>query len=67
MKSVCIFLLSGCAALAVSCVDKVKSDINRNVDIAALEPMTAYEVPVKGASRPWFRSAANNWPQPAAR
>lgn len=47
MKSVRIFLLSGCAALAVSCVDKVKSDINRNVDIAALEPMTAYEVPVK--------------------
>ena len=47
MKSVRIFLLSGCAALAVSCVDKVKSDINRNVNIAALEPMTAYEVPVK--------------------
>lgn len=42
-----IFLLSCCAALAAACVGKVKTDINRGVDIAALEPMAEYEVPVK--------------------
>lgn len=41
-----IFLLSCCAALAAACVGKV-TDINRSVNIAALEPMAEYEVPVK--------------------
>lgn len=47
MKFTRIFLPFCCAALAASCVDKVRTDINRGVDIAALEPMAEYEVPVK--------------------
>ena len=47
MKTVRPLLFLCCAVLAVSCVDKVKTDINRGVDIAALESMTDYEVPVK--------------------
>lgn len=47
MKFTRIFLPFCCTALAASCVDKVRTDINRGVDIAALEPMAEYEVPVK--------------------
>ena len=35
------------AASAVSCVEKADTSINRGVDIACLEPMTDYTVPVK--------------------
>lgn len=47
MKFIRIILFSCCVALAGSCVEKVKTEINRGVDIAALEPMADYEVPVK--------------------
>lgn len=47
MKLLHIFVFCSCALLAVSCMDKVKTDIQRGVDIAALEPMVDYEVPVK--------------------
>lgn len=51
MKKICNLLFLCCAVFAVSCVEKVgkpgDGDINHNVDIAALEPMADYEVPVR--------------------
>lgn len=47
MKLTPVLLLTCGAALAASCIDKVENDINHNVDIAALEPMTRFEVPVR--------------------
>lgn len=47
MKLIHIFLFCCCSAFAGSCVDRINSDINHGVDIAALEPMVDYEVPVK--------------------
>lgn len=47
MKYIHILLFLSISAFTVSCVDKVESDINRGVDIAALEPMVDFEVPVK--------------------
>lgn len=57
-----IFLLSCCVALVAACVDKVKTDINRGVDIAALGPMAEYEVPVKAGFTAVVSLGANSWP-----
>lgn len=47
MKKILILSLAFCAALNVSCIEKVETSINHGVDMAALEPMTDYEVPIK--------------------
>lgn len=47
MKLLHIFVFCSCALLTVSCMDKVKTDIQRGVDVATLEPMVDFEVPVK--------------------
>lgn len=47
MKTIRHSLLLCCSVLTLSCVDKVDVDINRGVNIAALEPMTDFSVPVK--------------------
>lgn len=47
MKYLQIFPLCCIAALACSCMEKHRPDINRGVDITVLEAMTEYEVPVR--------------------
>lgn len=47
MKKIRIASLACCAVLAVSCIEKAETGINHGIDMAALEPMTEYEVPVK--------------------
>lgn len=47
MKKICPILFVSCVVLLASCADKIEHTPNRNIDIAVLNPMTEYEVPVR--------------------
>lgn len=41
------FILCCCALSAISCIDKASTDVNHGVEIAPLEPLVDYKVPVR--------------------